>query len=295
VERRPFGRSIGLSARMAVAAALLAGLYLGILAGIVALFVTLPGRWPYWLVAAVAILGWSAFAHYRSAESLLLRSVGASRPTREESLDLHRRLERLAALAGLPPPGAAVVHSDVPNAFAVGLSPGRSVVAVTRGLEETLTDAELDAVLAHELAHIANRDAVVMTAASVPRTLGTLLVGGEGPDLFLYVWLLLWPFGIPLIALGTLITLTISRYREFAADRGSALLTGAPEHLMSALERLSGSERIPEEDLRLAAVEALWIVPTQTRRFRWLMDHPPLEERLAALAEIARDLGKLGR
>ena len=142
---------------------------------------------------------------------------------------------------------------------------------MTRGLEASLTDDELDAVLAHELAHIANRDAVVMTAASVPRTIGTLLVGGEGPDLFVLVWLLLWPFGLPLIACGTLITLTISRYREFAADRGSALLTGAPEHLMSALERLSGAERIPEQDLRLAPVEALWIVPTQTRRFRLLI------------------------
>src|SRR5207302_1642370 len=134
MERRPLGRDFALSVRMAAAAGLLAALYLGILAGTVALFLELPGRWPYWLVAAVGVLAWSAFAHYRSAESLLLRSVGASRPTRDESQDVHRRLERLAALAGLPCPGAAVVHSGVPNAFAVGMSPGRSVVAVTRGL-----------------------------------------------------------------------------------------------------------------------------------------------------------------
>ena len=294
VERRTLGRDVGLSVRMAVAAILLAALYLGILAGSVALFLALPGRWPYWLIAAIAVLIWSASAHYRSAEALLLRSVGASRPQRHEAEDLHRRIERLAALAGVPAPGVAVVRSDVPNAFAVGLSPARSVVAVTRGLEARLTSAELDAVLAHELAHIANRDAVVMTAASVPRTLGTLLIGGEGSDLAAFLWLVLWPFGLPLIAAGTLITMTISRYREFAADRGSALLTGAPEQLMSALERLSKDGRIPGEDLRLNGVEALLIVPTRARRFRWLEDHPPLGARLAALAEIARDLGKLG-
>ena len=167
---------------------------------------------------------------------------------------------------------------------------------MTRGLEASLTDDELDAVLAHELAHIANRDAVVMTAASVPRTIGTLLVGGEGPDLFVLVWLLLWPFGLPLIACGTLITLTISRYREYAADRGSALITGAPENLMSALQKIAGTiTQIPERDLReVAGMNAFFIVPTNWRNQvgELFMDHPPLEKRLAALSEIARQMGR---
>jgi heat shock protein HtpX len=292
--RRPLGRDRKLSIRMAAAAVFLVALYLAILVGAFALFVALPGRWPWWLLVALGALVFTVVFHYRSAESMLLRSVGAVRPSSHARIDVQRRLERLAGLAGLPTPGVAVVDSDVPNAFAVGLSPARSVVAVTRGLAATLTDAELDAVLAHELAHIANRDAAVMTAAGVPRTLGTTLVGA-GVETVGYVWLLLWPLGIPLFVLGSLMTLTVSRYREFAADRGSALLTGEPEQLMSALERLSDAAGIPAADLRLDAVEALWIVPTRAERFSWLMDHPPLDKRLAALAEIAREMGKLAR
>jgi heat shock protein HtpX len=155
-----------------------------------------------------------------------------------------------------------------------------------------LNRRQLEAVLAHELAHVVNRDAAVMTAVSLPRTLGALLVGG--PDWGIVLWLVVWPLGLPLWAIGTLLTLTVSRYREYAADRGSAILTGEPEQLMSALQILTRSApSIPSDDLRdLAAVEALCIVGTGGRRIELLMDHPPLEKRLAHLAEIARELGR---
>ena len=146
--------------------------------------------------------------------------------------------------------------------------------------------------LAHELSHVANRDAVVMTFASVPRAIGETMIGEEG--VVFYVWWVVWWIGIPIWAIGSLLTLTLSRYREFAADRGSALLTGRPETLMSALEKLeSHGAGIPSEDLRaLGRVEALWIVATGGPRLQLLSDHPPLAKRLARLAEMAREQGR---
>jgi heat shock protein HtpX len=186
-------------------------------------------------------------------------------------------------------PRLAVVETETPNAFTVGIAPTKAVVAVTRGLIRILEDRELEAVLAHELAHIANRDASVLTAVAFPRALGQTLIADESVAGAL-LWFV-WPLGLPLWALGTLLTLTVSRYREYAADRGSALLTGAPEQLMSALQKLS-DRHIPGGDLRLQGAEAFCIVPARTRRFEWLMDHPPLHKRLTALEGLARDLGK---
>jgi heat shock protein HtpX len=122
-----------------------------------------------------------------------------------------------------------------------------------------------------------------------PRTLGLTLIADEGMA-WPVLWLV-WPLGLPLWAIGSLLTLTISRYREYAADRGSALLTGSPEELMSALQKLS-DQHIPAGDLRLEGAEAFCIVPARTRRFELFMDHPPLRKRLAALEQLARSLGK---
>jgi heat shock protein HtpX len=206
---------------------------------------------------------------------------------------VQRHLERLAALADVPVPRLAVVDTKTPNAFTVGITPGRTVVAVTEGLSHALNDRELEAVLAHELTHIANRDASVMTVVSFPRTLGQTLIGDD--SLAVVVLFVVWPLGLPLWALGTLLTLTVSRYREYAADRGAALLTGAPEQLMSALRKLS-DQRIPSGDLRLQGpAEAFCIVPVRMPRFELFMDHPPLEKRLAALEDLARTLGKPAR
>ena len=291
MERRSLGRDVGLSIRMAVALALLLLVYAGIGAGIYGLFRLAPSWLPYWVALVVALVG-AAVGHYKSVESLLLRSAGAKLVRPGSHLTLHELVARLAELADVPRPRLAVAETSAANAFTVGLAPGRTVIVVSTGLLRRLNRRELEAVLAHELAHVANRDAAVMTAVSLPRTLGALLVGG--PDWGIILWLVVWPLGLPLWAIGTLLTLTVSRYREYAADRGSAILTGEPEQLMSALQALTSSAPlIPSSDLRdFAGVEALCIVGSGARRFELLMDHPPLEKRLAHLAEIARELGK---
>jgi heat shock protein HtpX len=291
MRRRAVGRDLGLTLRMLFALVLLAAFYAGIGAGVVAIFWWQVGWLAYGLVVVVIALG-AAIAHLHGSENLVLRSARARRRAVIEHR-LQRHLERLAALADVPVPRLAVVDTKTPNAFTVGITPGRTVVAVTEGLSRALNDRELEAVLAHELTHIANRDASVMTVVSFPRTLGQTLIGDD--SLAVVVLFFVWPLGLPLWALGTLLTLTVSRYREYAADRGSALLTGAPEHLMSALRKLS-DQRIPSGDLRLqGAAEAFCIVPVRRPRFELLMDHPPLEKRLAALEELARSLGKPAR
>jgi heat shock protein HtpX len=291
MRRRAVGRDLGLTLRMLLALVLLAAFYAGIGAGVVALFWWQVGWLAYGLVV-VAVALFAALAHLHGSESLVLRSARARRRAVIEHR-LQRHLERLAALADVPVPRLAVVDTKTPNAFTVGITPGRTVVAVTEGLSHALNDRELEAVLAHELTHIANRDASVMTVVSFPRTLGQTLIGDD--SLAVVVLFVVWPLGLPLWALGTLLTLTVSRYREYAADRGAALLTGAPEQLMSALRKLS-DQRIPSGDLRLQGpAEAFCIVPVRMPRFELFMDHPPLEKRLAALEELARTLGKPAR
>ena len=291
MRRRDVGRDLGLTLRMLLALVLLAAFYAGIAAGVVAIFWWQVGWLAYGLVIVAIALG-AALAHLHGSESLVLRSARARRRAVIEHR-LQRHLERLATLADLPVPRLAVVDTKTPNAFTVGITPARTVVAVTEGLSRALKDRELEAVLAHELTHIANRDASVLTVVSFPRTLGQTLIGDD--SLAVVVLFLVWPLGLPLWAVGTLLTLTVSRYREYAADRGAALLTGAPEHLMSALQKLS-DQHIPSGDLRLqGAAEAFCIVPVRTPRFELLMDHPPLEKRLAALEELARTLGKPAR
>jgi len=291
MRRRDVGRDLGLTLRMLLALVLLAAFYAGIAAGVVAIFWWQVGWLAYGLVIVAIALG-AALAHLHGSESLVLRSARARRRAVIEHR-LQRHLERLATLADLPVPRLAVVDTKTPNAFTVGITPARTVVAVTEGLSRALNDRELEAVLAHELTHIANRDASVLTVVSFPRTLGQTLIGDD--SLAVVVLFLVWPLGLPLWAVGTLLTLTVSRYREYAADRGAALLTGAPEHLMSALQKLS-DQHIPSGDLRLqGAAEAFCIVPVRTPRFELLMDHPPLEKRLAALEELARTLGKPAR
>jgi heat shock protein HtpX len=290
MRRRAVGRDLGLTLRMVLALVLLAAFYAGIGAGVVAIFWWQVGWLAYGLVVVIALV--AALAHLHGSESLVLRSARARRRAVSEHR-LQRHLERLAALADVPVPRPAVVDTETPNAFTVGITPGRTVVAVTEGLSGALNDRELEAVLAHELTHIANRDASVMTVVSFPRTLGQTLIGDD--SLAVVVLFVVWPLGLPLWALGTLLTLTVSRYREYAADRGAALLTDAPEHLMSALQKLS-DRHIPSGDLRLqGAAEAFCIVPVRTPRFELFMDHPPLEKRLAALEGLARALGKPAR
>jgi heat shock protein HtpX len=274
---------------MACALALLALTYAALWFCVFELFDLVPAAWPYWVAVAIA-LAVALGLHYRNAARSLLAAAGAQPVEPGTEPDLEAMVQRIAALADVPAPQLALADIDAANAFALGFSQGKAVVVVTRGLREKLTGPELEAVVAHEIAHIANRDAAVLTAVAGPRILGQVLVGEAGDNLGL-VWLLIWPIGIPLYAIGTLLTLPVSRYREFVADRGSALLTGAPERLMSALAKLSGqAAEIPHDDLR--AANAFCIVSTEAVRFSFFADHPPIEKRLAALSEIAREMGK---
>jgi len=273
---------------MVITGLLLLGLY-----G-VALVPPLWLMWQGWLDAKWA-LGWDAgvllllWLQYRSLDSLALRASRAALVGTDEAPELHRALEKLASLADIPKPCAAIVWSDVPDAFATGRNPERSTVAITRGLVSTLEPEELEAVLAHELSHVANRDGAVMTFASFPALSLREVIRGAS--------LKLWVFGFPLMLLvclsyvvGLGIMLTISRCREYTADRGAVLLTGAPEQLMSALQKIAGRiAEIPSADLRqVASMSAFFIVPTNLRA----LTHPPLEKRLARLAEMSRELGK---
>jgi heat shock protein HtpX len=260
------------------------------------------------LVIVVAM----AFFQYYTSDKIALAASGAKIVSPEEAPDLHAMVERLCAMAGLPKPRVAVVDTDVPNAFATGRNPKHAAIAVTTGLWRRLEPQEVESVLAHELSHVANRDVLVMTIASFFAMLAAMLTrwglffgmwgGGFGGgnrnnnNNQVPVWLIVFAVSIVVYAISFILIRTISRYREYAADRGSAIITGAPENLMSALQKISsGITQIPQRDLReVAGMNAFFIIPTnwKSQMSEWMMDHPPLEKRLAALAEIAREMGK---
>jgi heat shock protein HtpX len=252
-----------------------------------------------------------AVVQYYTSDKLALAASGAKVVSREEAPELHAMVERLCALADLPKPRVAIIPTDVPNAFATGRSPKHAAVAVTQGLWRRLEPQEIEAVLAHELSHVANRDVLIMTLASFFAMLAAFLTRvGLYSGLFggfsdrrdsngnngVPIWLIIFVVAVITYAISYVLIRTLSRYREYAADRGSALMTGAPENLMSALQKIaSGITQIPQQDLReVAGMNAFFIVPTNWRTHvgELFMDHPPLEKRLAALAEISREMGK---
>jgi heat shock protein HtpX len=259
------------------------------------------------LIPMILIVVAIAFFQYFTSDKLALKASGAKVVERDEAPELHDMVERLCAMADLPKPKIAVIDSDVPNAFATGRSPKHAAVAVTRGLWQRLEPREIEGVLAHELSHIGNRDVLVMTIASFFAMLAGLLTrfglyagmfgGGRDRDNnSVPVWLIVLLVSVVTYFLSQILILAISRYREFAADRGSALITGAPEHLMSALQKISSEMfRIPQRDLReVQAMNAFFIIPASVKGSvsGLFLTHPPLEKRLAALAEIAREMGR---
>ncbi|MFL5959358.1 MAG: zinc metalloprotease HtpX [Gaiellaceae bacterium] len=305
MQRRSFGRDRGLSMRMLLTSGLLGLLY--VLFAVVLFNVLNVGLAPMLLiVVGIAVL------QYWTSDKLALAASGAKMVSREEAPDLHDMVERLCAMADLPKPRIAVVESDVPNAFATGRNPKHAAVAVTTGLWRRLEPQEVESVLAHELSHVANRDVLIMTVASFFAMLAAMLTrwgmffgmwgGGFGGgnrnnnNNQVPVWLIVFLVSIVTYAISFILIRTISRYREYAADRGSALITGAPENLMSALQKIaSGITQIPQRDLReVQGMNAFFIVPTnwKAQMSEWMMDHPPMEKRLAALSEIAREMGR---
>ena len=303
MKRRSYGRDAGLTVRMIFTTALLGLVY--VIFAVVLFQVLNVGLVPM-LVIVIGI----AFFQYYTSDKLALAAAGAKIVSREDAPALHDMVERLCAMADLPKPKVAMMNTPVPNAFATGRSPKHAAICVTTGLWDRLEPKEVEGVLAHELSHVANRDVLIMTVASFFAMLAAILTrfglyaglwgggGGRsnnnnnGPP----VWLIIFAVSILVYAISFVLIRTISRYREYAADRGSALITGAPEYLMSALQKiLSQMTLIPNQDLRqVEGMNAFFIIPAKAKSAmgELFMDHPPLEKRIAALAEIAREMGR---
>ena len=303
MRRKSYGRDAGLSARMAFTTLLLGALYVAF--AVVLFSVLNVGLAPMLVIVLVL-----AFFQYFTSDKLALKAAGARIVEREEAPELHTMVERLCGMADLPKPRIAIVDTDVPNAFATGRNPKHAAVAVTSGLWRRLEPEEIESVLAHELSHIANRDVLIMTVASFFAMLAAMLTrfglyagmfgGGYGRrdngDSQVPVWLIVLAVSMVVYVISWVLIRTLSRYREYAADRGSALITGAPQHLMSALQKISSEIAvIPLKDLReVAGMNAFFIIPASVKRStaELLMDHPPLEKRLARLAEISAEMGR---
>jgi len=304
MKRKAYGRDAGLSLRMLLTSFLLGLLYVAF--ALVLFYVLNAGL----IFMLVIVIGMGLFQYFTS-DKIALAASGAKVVSAEEAPKLHEMIERLAAMADLQKPRVAFIDTPVPNAFATGRNQKHSVVAVTRGLWERLDEKEIEGVLAHELTHIANRDVLVMTVASFFAMLAAMLTrfglyagmfggfGGGNRDSnnnSVPIWLVIMVVSVVTYFLSWILIRTISRYREYSADRGSALITGAPEYLMSALQKISSQMTlIPQRDLReVEGMSAFFIIPTKLKQGmnELFMDHPPLEKRLAALEKIAREMGR---
>jgi len=253
------------------------------------------------IVAIVVVMGLFMGAQFFFSDKLALYSMGAREVDPDEYPELHRKVERLAQQADLPKPKIAVADSRTPNAFATGRSQDNAAVAVTTGIMNLLDDEELEGVLAHELAHIKNRDVMVMTIASFLSTIAFLVVrwgwlftggrdrGGQ-QQVPVFVAILL---SLVVWVISFLLIRALSRYREFAADRGGASITGRPAALATALMKIdSGMEKVPSEDLRgQSEMNALFIIPIRSGFIgRLFSTHPSTEKRIDRLRDLEREL-----
>jgi heat shock protein HtpX len=272
----------------------------------VAFFVVLINLFDVGLIGAFLIIGVLAFIQYWTSDKIALAAARAKVVTPEQAPELHGMVDRLCAMSDLPKPKVAVIPSDVPNAFATGRSPKHSAVAVTEGLWQRLEPREIEGVLAHELSHIGNRDVAIMTVASFFSMVASYITqmamwsgmfgGGRDREGGAPVFLIVFLVSMLTYVISYVLILALSRYREFAADRGAALITGAPEQLMSALQKIASQmTRIPQRDLReMSQMNAFYIVPTNWKQTvgTLFLTHPPLEKRLARLAAISAEMGR---
>jgi len=284
-----FGKDTGLQLRMALTFFLLGLLYVVFGAVLIsALQSALP---------VIIILGGLAALQFFTSDKLALAAMGGRVVTPQEAPQLHAMIDRLCVQADLPKPKVAVANTAMPNAFALGRSPKNATVCATTGIMELLSPAELEGVMAHELTHIANRDVMVMTLASFFATIAAYIVqfgflfGGtsqdddDGPSAMVLVLVSLVVYFISFLLMQAL-----SRYREFSADRGAALITGRPSALASALVKISGGmAQIPKQDLRAASeLNAFFIFPAGVGGL--FATHPPMEKRIAALQRLEAQL-----
>ena len=303
--RTRFPADAGLASRMVLTMFLLGLLYVVFVAVLVALKIP--------LVLVLLIVGGFLFFQYFFSDRIALFSMRAREVSPQEAPELHQMIDRLCALADMPKPRVAIAESDMPNAFATGRNQKHSVVCVTTGILRRLSPPELEAVLSHELSHVAHRDVAVMTLASFLGILAGFVVrssiyagayGGGGwgrsndsRDNTGAVILLVVLASAVVYALSFLLTRALSRYRELSADRAGAILIGRPSLLASALVRITGDMgRIPTRDLRAAEpLNAFFFAPALAPGFSFsslFATHPPLERRLEQLAQLEAQLGR---
>ncbi|ACU54278.1 peptidase M48 Ste24p [Acidimicrobium ferrooxidans DSM 10331] len=308
-----FAKDRGLTARMTFTIFLLGLVYVLFFGLLIAVGV---GALTVVVIAAIFL-----FVQYFYADKIALFGMRGHLVTEDQEPQLYQIVERLAALADMPMPKIAVSELDIPNAFATGRSPSKAVVCVTRGLQRRLSPQELEAVLSHELSHVAHRDVAVMTIASFIGVLAGLLIrvmfyselfsgglgygggrgrGGQmqGGGQLVAVEMLIMLVSAIVYAISFLLIRALSRYRELAADRSGAILIGRPALLKSALLRISGAMgQIPTRDLRSAqAFNAFFFTPAIAPRGgiglgELFSTHPSLEKRIAQLDALERQLG----
>jgi heat shock protein HtpX len=289
-----FGRDTGLQFRMATVMFLLGALYVALI--VVLLYVGVNG------VTVAIIAGGLAVLQLFGSDKLALHAMGAREVSPAEAPELHAMIDRLCVQADLPKPKVAVADTRMPNAFALGRSPKNATVCATTGIMELLSPAELESVMAHELSHVANRDVLVMTLAGFFATIAAYIVqfgfffggGSYDDDDDNPSFIVLFLASMVVYVVSFFLMQALSRYREFAADRGSAIITGRPSALAAALTKIDGGmHRIPQQDLRASSeLAAFYIFPPNAGKAlgELFATHPSMEKRLAALGRLEAQL-----
>jgi heat shock protein HtpX len=290
-----FGKDTGLQVRMTFVFFLLGALYVVLVAALLTSGVN--------GVTVAIIAGGLAAVQLFGGDKLALRAMGGREVTPAEAPELHAMIERLCIQADLPKPRVAVADNRMPNAFALGRGPKSATVCATTGIMELLSPAELEGVMAHELTHIGNRDVLVMTLAGFFATIAAYIVqfgflfgggGGYGDDDDNPSAMVLILVSLVVYVISFFLMQALSRYREFAADRGAAIITGRPSALASALMRISsGMDRIPKQDLRASSeLSAFYFFPPAAKSAigGLFATHPPMEKRIEALQRLESQL-----
>jgi heat shock protein HtpX len=294
VTKTQFRRDPGLQFRMLLTLFLLGALYVAF----VAVLATSGVSGPLMLLIVGGLVALQVF----TSDKLALHAMGARVVTPEEAPALHAMVERLCIQADLPKPRVAVAQTAMPNAFALGRSQKSATVCATTGIMNMLSPAELEGVMAHELSHVKNRDVMIMTIASFFASVAAMILqfgfffggGGSSDDDDGPGFIAILLISLVVYVVSYFLMMALSRYREFVADRGAALITGRPSALANALLKLhSGMDRLPQQDLRVAGeLSAFFIVPPGTKQaFLGLFStHPPVEKRVEALARLEAEL-----
>jgi heat shock protein HtpX len=287
-----FGRDTGLQTRMLVTMFLLGVVYIVLI--VVAISAGVG------IAAVIAIVALVFGAQMFASDKIALAAMGAREVSAAQAPQLHSIIDRLCLNADIPKPRVALVQAAMPNAFALGRSQKTATICATTGLLSLLSEAELEGVLAHELTHVINRDVMVMTIASFFASIAAIVArfgfffgGGRGRNQQ-NAFMIVLAVSIAVYAVSFVLLRALSRYREYAADRGAAVLTGRPSALSSALMKINGTmARIPDRDLRVASeMSAFFIVPVRRKGSltALLATHPPLEKRIEALSRLEAQL-----